>query len=58
MTDPQLKALIRVKQMLLNTWAEIYMVSNREYKGSLIELRNEIHQLEEKVNKLLEGDEE
>jgi hypothetical protein len=58
MTDPQLKALIRVKQMLLNTWAEIYMVSNGEYKGSLIELRNEIHQLEEKVNKLLEGDEE
>jgi N-acetylmuramic acid 6-phosphate (MurNAc-6-P) etherase len=58
MTDPQLKALIRVKQMLLNAWAEIYMVSNGDYKGSLIDLRKDIQQLEERINRLLEGNEE
>jgi hypothetical protein len=58
MTDPQLKALIRTKQMLLNAWAEIYMVSNGDYKGSLINLRKDLQIIEEKVNRLLEGNEE
>jgi hypothetical protein len=44
--------------MLLNAWAEIYMVSNGDYKGSLIDLRKGIQAIEEKVNVLLEGNEE
>jgi N-acetylmuramic acid 6-phosphate (MurNAc-6-P) etherase len=58
MTDPQLKALIRAKQMLLNAWAEIYMVSNGDYKGALIDLRKDLQKVEERINVLLEGNEE